>query len=875
MFVSLRQPRCGFWFPFATGLGRLAPKRTPVFLAATLFIGLGSAQTITTQFTARLTESGDNPPLAALVADAQAAPDSLTSALRVTTPNEQAPRLLNLVNPAIAIPFDSKVREIEAFWNGVPLPLIDPSGTLIAQEAHSYGGMIPFFKPLFSVAAIPVGNGTLEIRAFDSAHSQVAAVSITNLTIVRSPPPLDPDVIRGTGHPRIYLGAGRLAAAAGRSADDVARQRFEAALNRFLAVLADIPDVTSAEFENQIYDPEDYIPLLGLAYQLHKDDDSTIAPRAAGAARSLTLRIASDYDTGVRNFGRDTGYDIRFGLRNLMLAYDWLYDEFSPSERDLIVKVATNWIDWYHNTPGYVESWPAENYYAGYLQGITLTAFATAGDNPAAGRFFNLLWSKLLNEVPVMNQYLAGGDWAEGWNYGPYSVTEFALVNTVLRDAGVDWSADFDWLQHLPRSLLYQVAPDFSETRSYGGYSGNYPHKTSPAMLATLSTTTQDNGYADYLYRSMNANPNNDFVDATAGATFYEMIFASRTAIAPDLSALPLSYFNSGTGRFFSRSSLTDTNAYFVSTENTSYSFDHYGYANGDVRLYHGGTCLVCPSAYRGPDFDGEAVTPAFSTYRVNGRDQDLELSRNNQNLFTVENGSYSASAMRFESSWASSRYDENIVDPADPLDYLIRETVHLRPGTLIVRDLHRRRHVSDTLSGRWHVGLSDAVQNVSGGYRIGALQISTFYPQDVSVSFSNDNDGGGNRVGTVMQMDFASSIQPLELVTVFSETLTATSYTNQVLTLSDGSKVTFAQDGTISVGGPGPQLLIRLDAGDLVVSWSSSFPSYSLEWTSALSGTPLWNAASGSFRTSGGFIEYRIPVASLPTAQFYRLHKR
>ena len=544
MFVSLRQPRCGFWFPFATGLGRLAPKRTPVFLAATLFIGLGSAQTITTQFTARLTESGDNPPLAALVADAQAAPDSLTSALRVTTPNEQAPRLLNLVNPAIAIPFDSKVREIEAFWNGVPLPLIDPSGTLIAQEAHSYGGMIPFFKPLFSVAAIPVGNGTLEIRAFDSAHSQVAAVSITNLTIVRSPPPLDPDVIRGTGHPRIYLGAGRLAAAAGRSADDVARQRFEAALNRFLAVLADIPDVTSAEFENQIYDPEDYIPLLGLAYQLHKDDDSTIAPRAAGAARSLTLRIASDYDTGVRNFGRDTGYDIRFGLRNLMLAYDWLYDEFSPSERDLIVKVATNWIDWYHNTPGYVESWPAENYYAGYLQGITLTAFATAGDNPAAGRFFNLLWSKLLNEVPVMNQYLAGGDWAEGWNYGPYSVTEFALVNTVLRDAGVDWSADFDWLQHLPRSLLYQVAPDFSETRSYGGYSGNYPHKTSPAMLATLSTTTQDNGYADYLYRSMNANPNNEtlrfaLANVQVSAGRYDDAVATFHKILDDVPNMP------------------------------------------------------------------------------------------------------------------------------------------------------------------------------------------------------------------------------------------------------------------------------------------------------------------------------------------------
>ena len=46
--------------------------------------------------------------------------------------------------------------------------------------------------------------------------------------------------------------------------------------------------------------------------------------------------------------------------------------------------VATNWVDWYHDTPGYVESWPPENYYAGYIQGIILTAVATAGDNAAA-----------------------------------------------------------------------------------------------------------------------------------------------------------------------------------------------------------------------------------------------------------------------------------------------------------------------------------------------------------------------------------------------------------------------------------------------------------------------------------------------------------
>lgn len=480
-----------------------------------------------------------------------------------------------------------------------------------------------------------------------------------------------------------------------------------------------------------------------------------------------------------------------------------MYDQFSVSERALIAKIATQWVDWYRTNPGaYAKSHPVQNYYAGYLQGIALTSVALAGDSADAGRFLTLLRTNLVNEVPLMNQRLAGGDWAEGWNYGPYSTLELSLVNTLLRDLGEDWSADFDWLQSLPRSLTYMVSPDFSETRSFGEFSGNYAHKTSPATLAVLSTTTRDGAYAYRLYTSMNANPNNDFQDLPHD-TFYEMIFAAPAGSATaDVNSLPLSYMNAGTGRFFSRSSLTDSSAWFVSAENMSLSFDHYGYSNGDVRLYHGNTCLVCPSAYRVDAFD-ETWSPEFSTYRVNGSDQPDFRGRNNRNnqmLFSIDAGTYSAVGMRLESSYVTDRFDESIVDPADPLDYLIREVVHLRPGTLVVRDLHRRRHPGDTLSARWHIGVPDAVITVAPGrYRAGALNVSTFYPSGVTVSFASDTFMGSNPVGTLMQLDFASSTAPMELVAVFSETLTTTSYAGNVLTLSDGTRVTFA-NGTVSV---------------------------------------------------------------------------
>jgi hypothetical protein len=761
------------------------------FLVCVFYAAMAAAQTVTEQTTARLIDSGDGP-IVPVPAGATEPAEPRVLPLRVAVPNAQAPRLMTLVNPSIAIPFDSPIRQIQAFWNSTPLKLVDPSGTGLVEEAHSYGSMIPFFKPLFSLTGIAPGSGTLEIRALDAGGTQVASVSIPSLAIVAPPAPVATTTIEALPHPRIYLTASRMAAIRARGSADLARQRYEAALNRFLDALARIPDVTSPQFENEIYDPESYIPLLALTYQLRKGDDPSTAAKVAGAAHTLAMRIANAYDSGARDFGRDTGYDIRFGLRNLMLAYDWMYDQFSPTERVLMVKTATRWIDWYHTTPGYAESWPVENYYGGYIQGIALTGVATAGDSSDADRILTLMRSKLSNEMPVMNQRLAGGDWAEGWNYGWYSVLEFALVNTLLRDLGEEWGPVFDWMQPTATSLWYHVSPDFAETRSFGGYSGNYANRTSPASLAVLSTI---NGYADVQYRSMNANPDNDFTDLPSD-TFYETIFETPAAAMP---ALPLSYLNAGTGRFFSRSSLSDPNAYFVSAENTSYSYDHYGYANGDVRLYHGATCLVCPSAYRGPAFAGEDVTPAFSTYLVNGGEQPIGLGRNNQNFLYLERGNFAALGMRFESSWAENRFDEGIVSADAPLDYIIREVVHLRPGTMIVRDLHRRRHTTDTLAARWHLGSSDAVQNLGGGYRVGALNISAIYPAGVTVSFSNDVDEGGNGIGTLMQLQFASSTAPMELVTVFSETLTATSYAGGTLTLTDGTRVVFS-NGSVDV---------------------------------------------------------------------------
>jgi len=100
------------------------------------------AQIVTTQLTAKLTDSGDNPPIMAVPSDATEPAELLTPPFHVATPNAQAPRLMNIISPAIAIPYNSPIRQIEAYWNRTPLPLIDPRGTQLTEEAHTFGDMV-------------------------------------------------------------------------------------------------------------------------------------------------------------------------------------------------------------------------------------------------------------------------------------------------------------------------------------------------------------------------------------------------------------------------------------------------------------------------------------------------------------------------------------------------------------------------------------------------------------------------------------------------------------------------------------------------------------------------------------------------------------
>jgi hypothetical protein len=179
----------------------------------------------------------------------------------------------------------------------------------------------------------------------------------------------------------------------------------------------------------------------------------------------------------------------------------------------------------------------------------------------------------------------------------------------------------------------------------------------------------------------------------------------------------------------------------------------------------------------------------------VNG--QDTSVNRNAQMTFSKDAGAYSAIGMRFESAYPTSRYDQGMMTSALPLDYMIREVVHVRPGILVVRDLHRRRSASTTLVGNWHLGPAGSVQTVSSGqYKIGTLNVSVF---GQTPTFTADHDAAGNTIGTLMTQSFPSSTSQTETVSVFSDVATGTSYSAGVLKLSTAQCVNFA-NGDVTV---------------------------------------------------------------------------
>src|SRR5262249_22033822 len=139
---------------------------------------------------------------------------------------------------------------------------------------------------------------------------------------------------------------------------------------------------------------------------------------------------------------RDSGYAIRNLGPYTALAYDWLHQlpEMTPQLRAHARQRQAAWLAAYRDK-GYHPRDPGTNYPACYLVAATMIASAQGGEaaEEAGPKLWKLvadeLWGKDMAAALADGGCLDGGDWAEGWQYGPLSVVEYALAARIARAA--------------------------------------------------------------------------------------------------------------------------------------------------------------------------------------------------------------------------------------------------------------------------------------------------------------------------------------------------------------------------------------------------------------------------------------------------------
>jgi MYXO-CTERM domain-containing protein len=257
------------------------------------------------------------------------------------------------------------------------------------------------------------------------------------------------------------------------------------------------------------------------------------------------------------------------------------------------------WTDWYREK-GYRAKSPGSNYHAGYLIAATMIAVAQAGEAGDAGTALwryvaDQLWNKDMAAALSQEGILAGGNWPEGWQYGPLSVAEIALGARVMREAGVDVPGIAPWLSSVMRHHVYSLTP---ADRVFAGGDTQVAAAYLPPNVLTLNAIAlgdaapEDKRWArGELVRLRLVDRDWLLYDALATV-------GGRPTLPPR-SAWPTWYVSANTGTLYARTRWDDAAVWFASECHATIDTDHRHPNTGNFVLSRGrDDVIVDPTPY-------------------------------------------------------------------------------------------------------------------------------------------------------------------------------------------------------------------------------------------------------------------------------------
>jgi hypothetical protein len=309
----------------------------------------------------------------------------------------------------------------------------------------------------------------------------------------------------------------------------------------------------------------------------------------------------------------DTGYPIRWYGPFISLVYDWLYN--APGVDDALRTQTrtclTGWID-YYSMKGYHHDEIASNYNAGFFLGKVLAAIAIGNDGGADGHLWTetlaTLFSSLMVGKGLMGSAggvgqpagaMVGGDWGEGWQYGPLSVLEYAVAARAVEEAGAPQPDVDAWVNSLIVRYIHGTVPSLD-----GIYVGNgdfdsemiYQSPSAGVLDAVLAGPSSDQAAAW-------AASMKQLQEANQGGSFWNVLAELRKPAPQDYRmqspAPPLWYLARGTRAMYVRTSWDASAFWGVFASAPKVNTDHQHFAASNFVFNRGGDALIVDPSNR------------------------------------------------------------------------------------------------------------------------------------------------------------------------------------------------------------------------------------------------------------------------------------
>jgi hypothetical protein len=305
----------------------------------------------------------------------------------------------------------------------------------------------------------------------------------------------------------------------------------------------------------------------------------------------------------------DTWYPMRSFGPFVALTYDWLHGDADEALREQTRQCLSSWIDAYSRF-GYLRDNPGANYHAGFVIAKTLGAIAIGTDRGADKH----LWTETLREVFARDLIgkglrgsngglgqsaglMVGGDWGS-WQYGPFSVLEYAVATRAVNDYGAPQPEMEAWLRAVMIRSIHGMLPKLDmQFTGNGDYEGEgqyavYPSLSANQFDAALVGPSSDEVAAWAAFEMQNRK--------LGGFNFYNALAEARRVAPQDYRAQkpapPLWYLARGVGNLYVRTSWAE-DAFWAVFMSGSPKADHAHFAASNFVFSRGGDHLIVDSS--------------------------------------------------------------------------------------------------------------------------------------------------------------------------------------------------------------------------------------------------------------------------------------